>query len=174
MSETEFIRQAFAEIDNSMIDALKKRAAHSPLRRARYCLHPDPSHPLNVMVIALCRDTYLRPHRFRPDKSKVYHLIEGDMDVVFFDNEGDIIKRIEMGERHTKKTFLCRWAEQIWHTPFPRTDTVVYEEITQGPFVKELDAEYALWSPAEDDTAGIAILQKKIMENGPHPQEINE
>jgi cupin fold WbuC family metalloprotein len=142
---TFFPGQDIIEIQPAQLAALKKLAAAAPLRRARFCLHQSHRDAVQEMVIAFCQDTYNRPHR-HDNKSESFHVIEGRLAVVFFDNEGKVTHRIRLETPGQGGPFLYRLCSSLWHAVIPLTEFVVIHETTAGPFVQG-QAEPAPWSP---------------------------
>jgi len=68
-------------LDAKGIESLKNAARSSDMRRARICLHGNLQSPVQEMVIALCSDSIVEPHRHPVHKPESYHLIDGEMDV---------------------------------------------------------------------------------------------
>ena len=153
--------QTLIEITPELIAKLKADAACEPLRRARLCLHPDPSHHLHEMVIAFTQESYVRPHRHR-NKCESMHVIEGELDVVFFDDYGKETNRVCMGPIGTGKTFYYRLANSQWHTVVLRTASAVIHETTNGPF-NAADSEFASWSPEPSDAAACAEFNRRMV-----------
>lgn len=156
MPEAIFATEEIVEVGPDMLERLKQSAAESPRGRFRLCLHTSTEHCQQEMAIVLCRGTYVRPHRHIPEKSKSYHLIDGEMAVYLFDDHGHVVRRIDMGPPGSGKSFLYRTVSRLWYLPVATTDMVVYHEVFPGPFHKDDDVEYAAWSPKEDDLAGAA------------------
>src|SRR5687768_8037033 len=71
------------------IEALKALALQNPRKRIRICTHKDTADPLHEMLIVHTRDTYVRPHKHL-NKSESFHVIEGTVDVVIFNESGDV------------------------------------------------------------------------------------
>lgn len=133
---------------------LLKRAAHQdPLRRARLCLHHDQSDKVHEMVIAFCRDSYVRPHR-HINKSESFHVIEGRLAVVFFDDEGHVTRRLTMGASGNAEACLYRLSKNAWHAVVTLSEFAIIHETTSGPFLRE-ETECPSWAPSEDDADGI-------------------
>ena len=107
-----------------------------PLRRARLCLHHDPRDKVQEMVIAFSRDPYVRLHR-HVNKRESFHVIEGEMAVVFFDDSGRVTRHIRMGPLGSGHAFLYRSSSSLWHTVVPLSEFVIIHETTNGPFVRE-------------------------------------
>ena len=55
----------------------------------RLCAHPAVDDRLHEMVIAMARETYVRPHK-HVNKSESVHVIEGLADAVLFDDAGNV------------------------------------------------------------------------------------
>jgi cupin fold WbuC family metalloprotein len=112
------------------------------------------------MVIAFCRGSFNRPHRHR-NKTESFHVIEGKLMVVFFDDCGRIVRGIRMGPYGGDQTFLYRLSSSVWHTVVPLTEFVIIHETTTGPFLKE-ETEYPAWGPGETDGEEIKAFMAKI------------
>jgi len=153
MSVAFFNGQEIIEINGAQLEDLKLAAVASPLRRARLCLHHNHDDKVQEMVIAFCRDTYNRPHRHR-NKTESFHVIEGELLIIFFDDAGKVTRRLKMSPLGNGQTFLYRLSSSLWHTVVPLSEFVIIHEITTGPFIKE-EAEFAAWGPDVSDLEGI-------------------
>ena len=76
-----------AVIGSDWIDRLKGIALTSPLKRARICLHRSDEDCVHEMIIALARDCLFPPHR-HVAKNESFHMIEGRLGVVIFNDDG--------------------------------------------------------------------------------------
>ncbi len=161
--ESEFNDKDIIEVNRETVEYLIQRAAESPRKRYRLCLHHSPDFIVNEMVIVGNHDTYVHPHRHPKGKDESYAIIQGDMVVFIFDNNGNVIRHVKMGEYGSGKTVLYRLSSDLWHLPVPLTEWVVYHEIFTGPFRKELDVEYAPWAPPETDHAAVAEYMKMLL-----------
>jgi cupin fold WbuC family metalloprotein len=141
-------------IGRDSIDFLKSRLPSSPLGRVRVCAHASDLDTLHEMVIAMGRETYIRPHRHLT-KTESYHLIEGEMDVILFDGQGRIRQVVEMGPADAGKIVFYRLSISAFHSMVIRTPTVVFQETTNGPFRKE-ETLYAPWAPMDADGERVA------------------
>ena len=150
MRTTTFNKKAIFTIDPSQIESLKHVAAAARRKRARICLHHSHRDVVQEMVIAICRGSYIRPHR-HTGKSESFHVIHGELDVVFFDDCGYILQRVRMAKG---THFLYRLSKPLWHTVLPRSKVVVIHETTSGPFIRS-KTEFAAWSPKDSDAKGI-------------------
>ncbi len=165
------------------LDELKAKALAAPLKRARINLHEHLTDRVQEMVIAEHHTTYVRPHR-HPGRLESFHVIEGSLTVVLFDDAGGIVEKVPLGEVPWKlKTFhevggsglrrvpqgaprpiLYRQRESHWHTLLIESEFAVIHEVVEGPFPYE--TEWAPWSPRPEDAEAVeqfkAELRRKI------------
>jgi len=149
MKEVFHNREDVGLVDNRWIDFLKARAASSPMRRSRLCLHRSHDDLVQQMIIVMCRDVLFRPHRHRA-KTESFHMIEGFLDLVFFDQLGKPERVVRMGPSGSGAVFCHRLSVSQFHAVLPQSDFVVMHEITAGPWVQD-DAEFAPWAPTNHD-----------------------
>lgn len=139
---------------------LKARALATARRRIRICAHTETSDPLHEMLIVHTVGAYVRPHRHH-GKSESAHVLEGEADVVFFDESGEVREVVPLGPYGSGRCFFYRLEEPVFHTLLITSEFFVFHEVTNGPFVRE-ETEFAEWSPAEDDEAGSAAFQREM------------
>lgn len=136
-----------ASVDGAAIGWLKERAAANPRRRARLCAHPGTDDTLHEMLIVHGMDAYVRPHRHL-GKSESFHLIEGELSVLILDDAGTVVRRIDMAAPGGDKPFFYRLSAPLFHTVVPRSEPVVFHEVTNGPFRRE-ETKFAAFAPEE-------------------------
>lgn len=142
-------------VDSSIIEELKQAADASPLKRARLCLHRSSDDPVHEMLIVLSGEVYIRPHRHL-DKPESFHLLEGDVSAIFFDDEGNPAREERLG-RGPKSPFIYRVTHPVYHTQLVWSKHVVFYECTRGPFKKE-QTEFATWAPEEGTAEATTYL----------------
>jgi cupin fold WbuC family metalloprotein len=154
---------AIVRVDNRAVEFIKAKAIASPRGRARICAHKDASNKLHEMIIALCRDSYIRPHRHH-DKVESFHLIEGRADIVIFNTDGSILDIVKLGK---DDCFYYRLDTPHYHTLVIHSPLLVIHEITNGPFNVQA-ADFAIFSPADHDKVQSAeymlSLKKSVMD----------
>jgi cupin fold WbuC family metalloprotein len=158
MKEVIFNKNSFPILTNSLIKEIKELSIKAPKLRARFCLHMSHDDPIQEMVIATRKESYNRPHRHPIGRTKSYHIIEGQMDVLVFSDTGEVIERFSLGNNTSNDGLLCRICGNFWHMPVAQSRVVVFHEVLMGPFEKENTAEYAPWAPAEEESR--AEIQK--------------
>ena len=130
-------------IDKKKLDELKILAQKDPNKRARICLHKNDEEMVQEMIIAFCKDSYIRPHR-HIDKSESYHIIEGRIEIIFYNDNGIEIDKVILSDKMDEHPFLFRISNSDWHTVVPKSDFVIIHEVTKGPFNKN-SSEFADW-----------------------------
>ncbi len=144
---------SIAVVDRAALRDLSGRLPRAPRGRVRLCTHRSSDELLHEMLIVLQGGSYIRPHKHR-GKAESFHLIEGRVDIVFFDDEGAITNVLDMAAYGSGQPFYYRIGESVYHTLMVRSDTLVYHEVTTGPFRRE-DTLFAPWAPEEGHDAAI-------------------
>lgn len=115
-------------------------------KRSRICIHYTVEDDIHEMVIYHPKETYVRPHKHM-GKDESFHLISGEIDLVIFDESGNIVEVLQMGSYESGRTFYYRISANTFHTQIFRKDTI-FHEVTKGPFDRRDDV-VADWSPDE-------------------------
>lgn len=158
--EVLYVSDPIVQVDRADIEAMVARAEQNPRRRIRLCAHKDTSDTLHEMLIVHTRETYVRPHKHLA-KSEAFHVISGTVDVVLFDEAGQIVVVVPMGDYTSGRKFYYRLADSLYHTLLIHSDRMVFHEITNGPF-DPADTMFAPWSPPIDDSDAAREFMKKL------------
>ena len=134
-------------ISRTEIDFLQDVAANSSDRKARVLLHGNPNKDLHEMLIVHSFGQYIQPH-VNLDSAKSFFVLDGQMVVVLFTDEGVISNRIHLDEFGQGSTFMLRLDNPIFHTVVPISATVTFLETVKGP---HMQTNYAPFSPAPND-----------------------
>jgi cupin fold WbuC family metalloprotein len=118
------------------ISFLKQQAARNARGRARICAHRSNHDSLHEMLIAISAESYIHPHKHL-SKIESFHIVEGAVDVIMFDDAGSVIDVIELGDISTGRNFYYRLSDSVFHTLLIHGDFLVVHEVTNGPFVRE-------------------------------------
>lgn len=149
VNEEVFVSQdPIVKIGPADLAFLKTQALTNARHRVRICAHKTNDDPLHEMVIAISALSYIHPHKHR-GKSESFHIIEGVVDVVVFDDDGAVSDLIELGDPTTGRAFFYRLGQSKFHTLLLKTAFLVVHEVTNGPFVRE-NTLLAPWAPTED------------------------
>ena len=140
----------------------KTKAVANERERARLCSHRDVDDTLHEMVIIHTKGTYVRPHK-HVHKSESFHVIEGRVDVIIYDESGNIANVIEMGNYASGLYFYYRLNDPLYHTLLIHSDFLVFHETTNGPFIRE-NTIFAPWAPEEKNTAAVKKFMDELVQ----------
>ena len=132
---------------------LKEKVGANGRKRIRLCAHKGLEDPVHEMFVTLTKESYVRPHK-HISKSESFHLIEGSIDLVIFDEVGNVVDVIPLADRASGGNFYFRFTQPAYHTVCVTSDVVLFHETTSGPFQKS-DTLFAPWSPPEDDQSAV-------------------
>ena len=139
-------------INEALLDETTGRAKQSPRLRMNYNFHEYLDDPVNRLLNALEPGTYLRPHRhLNPKKDEIFLLLRGRIAVFLFDNKGEITKTQILDPK--EGVYGAEIKAGTWHGLLVLESGSVIYEIKEGPFAPE---NFAPWSPAPEDTKGVA------------------
>src|SRR5689334_9781804 len=113
-----FNQEEIFSVAQSQVETLKQQSLLAPRQVMRICLHSSPKAALHEMLIVHQQSAYVRPHKHL-NKSESFHVIEGELDVFIFDDNGQVIKRLSMGEYRSNKLFCYRLSVPLFHTVLP-------------------------------------------------------
>lgn len=148
--EVLYPREEVVVVESADLTQLKRLALLNPRQRIRLCTHRTPGDRLHEMFIVHTSNCYVRPHKHL-GKAESMAILEGEVDVVLFHDDGTIRQVIKMGDCSSGKLFYYRLSEPVYHTLIIRTQFLVFHEITEGPFLRE-DTVFPDWAPEEQTT----------------------
>lgn len=148
-------------LEKSDLDKLIDLGNVSKRNRAKYCLHETPNDLLHEMFHVHYLRTYTRPHK-QIEKCTSFHMISGILDLYMFDDKGNVINLISLGEYNTGLPFYFCAPKNTYRTLLVKSPVVLFHEIRLGPFKNE-DTIYAPWAPLEEDFDGIKKFRSQII-----------
>ena len=140
-------------VSSKDIRILKEKAAVNPRKRVRLCAHLSTEDVFHNMLIVLVKGCFIPPHKHK-NRAESFHIIEGKLRVIIFDNDGQVKKLITMGDYSSGDPFFYRLSEDLYHTVIPLSDTVVFHESTNGPFDPQ-NTSYPSWKVSGVDLENI-------------------
>ena len=150
----------FVNLGEEEFNFLKKAISKSSRNRSRICAHRSSDEELHEMFVIYGNETYVRPNKHFGKDESVF-VVEGRCDVIFFDDDGSISRKIELGEESSGLPYYCRIPREIFHTVVIHSEKLVLFEATSGPFDPS-DTYYADWSPQEGDESAITIFRNEL------------
>lgn len=135
-------------ITQAHFEKLAVTARHSARQRSHYNVHQSLADPVQKLFVAATRDSYFRPHR-HSDKNEFAIVIAGQVDIILFDDNANIVNRQRLGPGTAAVAFEI--LPNIWHSWLVVTDQALFFEVKQGPYIAETAAEFAPWAPPEGE-----------------------
>ena len=135
------------------VNFLKQKVNANERKRVRLCAHRSIEDQVQEMFVALTRESYIRPHKHL-HKSESFHIVQGMMELIIFDDEGNITDSIRLADPSSGGRFYHRLTDPAFHTLRILSDFLVFHETTSGPFEKA-GTLFAPWSPEEHDRAAV-------------------
>lgn len=142
------------------MDFLKKTVHETARKRVRMCAHKDIENTLHEMFVVYMSMTYVKPNK-HIGKDESLHILEGEADFVFFDEQGNITAIIPLGDYNSGRQFYIRVPAFVYHTIIMKSETLVIHEVTPGPFRRE-DTVWAPWAPQETDVAAVGQFMSRL------------
>ena len=168
--------ESIVRLGAGQMSFLRQQALSSNRKRARICTHRSNDDALHEMLIAISATSYIHPHK-HASKVESFHIIEGLVDVVVFDDAGGIVDVVELGDVSTGKNFYYRLSDSLFHTLLIHSDFLIVHEVTNGPFVAN-ETVLAPFAPPESryDEAlayiagvGRAVTARRLHNQEKHP-----
>ncbi|MET0219528.1 MAG: WbuC family cupin fold metalloprotein [Tardiphaga sp.] len=139
-----------AAVGQAELNMLKAAIKFCAKRRARINAHPDSQDALHEMIIAIDASSYVRPHK-HPGKSEAFHIVEGEVDIVVFSDDGEIDRIVKLGAPGGQLPFYYRMSNAFFHTLIIRSEILIVHEITNGPFDPAATV-FADFAPDDNET----------------------
>jgi cupin fold WbuC family metalloprotein len=142
------------------LDLLKAIARANASGRARINAHASLDADVQEMLIAFVGGSYVRPHRHRR-KRESFHVVEGKLDALTFDANGEITNRTALGPYGSGLPFYFRSESNDWHCFLVRSEIAIVHETTQGPFSPG-ESEFPAWAPDPEDFDGVQAFLTRL------------
>lgn len=140
--------QPIASVGKEEVQILRRSIPGTLKNRVRLCAHLTNEDRLHEMVIGFSGDTYLQPSK-HIGKDESLHVLEGAGLYVFYNEKGDVIDTVHLGQYHSDRQFYCRINESVQHALVITSPDMMIHETTTGPFSRDATV-FAPWAP--DDT----------------------
>ena len=170
--EVYYAADEIVRFSQSYIDFLKSNMHNSKTGRIRICAHKSPGDMMHEMLIMIDGKSYIRPHK-HIGKTESFHIIEGAIDVVLFDEEGNMVDVIRLGSQGLGVAFFYRLSNPQFHTVLINSNHAMIIETTQGPFDKE-ETIFASWSPDEDHISVSNYIEYLKIQSSKYAQKIHD
>ncbi len=141
-------------------------AEKNPRQRAIIQVHEKLSDENHLMINAILGESYVPPHKHEEkEKTEIFRIVKGKAYVVFFDDQGNVEKKIEMNsDPDGRKVVVVR--SDKWHTVIPTNGDAVVLEAKRQPvsgYNSETDKTMAPWAPKVEETEKTMTYIKDIL-----------
>ncbi|KZN70567.1 WbuC family cupin fold metalloprotein [Pseudoalteromonas luteoviolacea] len=167
MANAQQIDAPVIQLTKGHLDNLKQMAVASEIGRYRYCLHKDHTASIQEMIICLYGDNYFAPHRHPEGVVESYHMIEGEMDVYTFNDNGQIVGCTRLSALNlatVDSAFFHKVTTPIYHTVVPRSQFVLYHEVLTGPWLPDYTSQIAPFAPENSDLKAVQQFIESLNE----------
>ena len=133
--------------DQALFAELLWQAALSPRRRAHHALHAM-DEPCHRMVVGMCEDSYVPPHRhLDPHKAESLLVLQGRLGLLSFDEQGGVLQRQELSQ--AAGCLGVDLAPGHYHALVALGGDCLFFECKAGPFTPLGEGERPAWAPLE-------------------------
>jgi len=144
-------------ISNKKLHELTDTARDVERLRSHLNVHDSLDASVQRLFIATEPDTYMRPHRHpQSHKWEFFILIEGEIDLLIFNDEGQLIQRTKMSEADTRAVEI---PPNTWHAYVCQKSSTLALEVKQGAYIQTPEEDFAPWSPAEGAKEAVDYLK---------------
>jgi len=144
-------------INEAIINDLRAKADSAIRKRANFNIHESSQDVIQRYLVAAKFDSYFRPHRHK-SRFELAFVLRGKFDLLVFDDKAIVTERISLGPGSGNSGFEL--PPDVWHTWIPMVGDSVFLEVKQGPYDPQAAAEFADWSPPENDERVAGFLAK--------------
>jgi cupin fold WbuC family metalloprotein len=162
--EVLYTKESAVRVSRADIDFIKTKSYSNKRKRIRLCAHKDADDSVHEMFIVHHSGNYVPPHNHF-SKVESYHLLEGVLDVIVFDNDGLILDIIRLDEKSKEGYFYYRIPKGLYHMLIAISDIVIFHEITNGPFDQEaINMHIPKWAPSDQANTNTIQSYLKTLE----------
>ncbi|MCD6048365.1 MAG: hypothetical protein K0S08_2012 [Gammaproteobacteria bacterium] len=131
-------------IELDYVNMMQDKASLAFNSRAPILLNADFDESPQRFVNCLCSMSYVRPHKHMlPNQWELMCWLAGEIYAIFFDDDGHVVERIEMGENAAR---IIEIPTGIYHTFYAKTYSS-YLEVRNCSYQPVVDRVYADWAP---------------------------
>lgn len=158
--EVFYAADKIVSVGKKEIDILKKTVSETARKRIRLCAHKKDDDLLHEMFVVYMDMTYVKPN-LHVNKDESLHILEGEADFIFFDDAGNIVSIVPLGDKNSGRQFYIRVPAFVYHTIVMKSERLVIHEATPGPF-NRADTLWAPWGADEKDLPAVDAFMNKL------------
>ena len=149
--ETTYLKGMFAPTFGIEEDKyVKEQYRASSRKRHRLCFHQNPGVDLHDIIITYDSSSYIPPNK-HVGKPESICILQGEVEVFFFSDEGKCFGRTILSDYSSGKPFYCRIPANTWHgLRVISSESCVVKETIAGPYSAQ-SLKWAGFAPTESD-----------------------
>ena len=148
-------------IDDHLMAEVASQAREAARLRINYNFHHTTDEPVNRLLNAMNRGSYLPVHRhLSPDRCESSIVLRGRVGLTIYDDSGRVVGRRVVGP----DSGCCGFDIEagVWHGLVVLEDDTVLFEVKQGPYAPITPDNLAPWTPAVDDKPRVEAFIKEL------------
>jgi len=139
------------------LDEFVSSAKDSDRLRSNLNIHESTDADVQRLFLAFEPGTYIRPHRHpQAHKWELMILLEGELDMLLFNDAGEITQRIPLSSEATR---VVEIPPGTWHSYVSRKSGAVVIEIKQGAYLPATEGDFLSMAPAENTEEAASYLK---------------
>ena len=154
------VNPGVVSIKRSDLEYLKSEVYKTTRKRIRLCIHQADSDLLHEMFVAYTGTTYVRAKK-QIGKAESFHILEGEADFVFFDDEGNVLDVVHVGSKISNNNFFVRVPAGVFYSMIIRSDLLLVHEAISGS-ASSNGMLWAAWAPLDSDHQSIEAYSMKL------------
>lgn len=128
-------------IGHPEMELLRREVLTAPRKRVRLCTHANMKARLHEMFVCYTPGAKIAPHKHLA-KDESFHVLEGALDFITYNETGDVTEITSMGDRHSGLPFYVRVPMDTNHAVNVTSEFCILHEGTAGPF----DRAHTVWA----------------------------
>jgi cupin fold WbuC family metalloprotein len=140
-----------------VLNDLTTAAKATERKRINLNIHESTEAAVQRLFLAVEPETYIRPHRHpQAHKWELFVVLDGEMDLLLFNDLGDIVNRIALSATTTRAVEI---PANTWHSYISKKSGTLALEIKEGAYLPSPEEDFLSMSPAENTDEAAAYLQ---------------
>ena len=135
-NEVFYSKKNLPVLNKKNINFLINKALKNKSKKTRLCTHINRQDKLQEMFVVHLKNYKVVPH-YHLNKSESLYVLKGSANLLIFDKNKKIKKKIKLGTFDSGKIFYYRIKERVIHSLEINSKYFVFHEVTVGPFKKK-------------------------------------
>jgi cupin fold WbuC family metalloprotein len=147
-------------VSRADLEYMRSEANRTVNKRICLCVHQSDKDQLHEMFGVYTHKTFFGD-KLHFGKDKSLHILEGEADLIIFDEVGNIRDLVQLGDRTKDKNIFVRVPQGVTYSLIVRSEYLIVHEATSGPFNRE-ETLWADWSPLDSELPALKVHQQHL------------